>query len=286
MNQIEENNGEGPLLPYYVYVLMDDESKEVFYVGKGTGDRALHHVAEVKRKIDQGQLVVRDKQKKIQELVNNDKLLVRVIARFETEVEAFAVESVAIKWFYGFDNLTNEVLGHRGGFVRAKGKFEELPHLDIAARNRDGTYRDNNLDQLERLGANDLLNEIKCRMVDEGFIFRDFTNDGMYDPGKSNGWLGVLVQIQKVDFIVAFSKTRIPAISIANTEYSRTDDALVQLRSYSRMGPDFVVNGPKSTIVKGEGRYRDFNVKPRFSKSNSPDLEGMFEFLKKLNEWN
>jgi hypothetical protein len=32
--------------PFYVYVLVDPRSAEIFYVGKGTGERLLHHGRE------------------------------------------------------------------------------------------------------------------------------------------------------------------------------------------------------------------------------------------------
>jgi len=39
-----------PLLPYYVYLLLDPmQGNTPFYVGKGTGSRVNSHVAEVRR---------------------------------------------------------------------------------------------------------------------------------------------------------------------------------------------------------------------------------------------
>jgi len=136
-----DKNDEGVinLLPYYVYELRDPRSNEVFYVGKGTGDRIDAHSAE-------------EENRKAQEISDIEqaglKALRVIVARFETEEEALAVESVAIKWHYGSDNLTNLIHGHRHRFVRPHqhqlaGVYPEIPGIDRERRIsglRDGKF--------------------------------------------------------------------------------------------------------------------------------------------------
>lgn len=135
----DSNSGEIALLPYYVYELRDPRDNAVFYVGKGTRDRLdAHHAEEENSKaariasIEQAGLAVQR----------------IIIGRFATEDEALAVESVLIKWTYGFDHLTNLVHGHRHRFIRphqhqAKARYPVLPGIDrprLIQAARDGSY--------------------------------------------------------------------------------------------------------------------------------------------------
>lgn len=133
----DENNIE--LLPYYVYELRDPRTTEVFYVGKGTKDRVYVHSEEEENA----------KGARIREIKNSGYTELRlIIGRFRTEEEAFAVETVSIKWHYGFDNLTNKVHGHRHRFIRpfqqkTSGTYLEIPGIDVPRKivvGRDGSY--------------------------------------------------------------------------------------------------------------------------------------------------
>lgn len=271
-----------PLLPYYVYALIDPKTMQVFYVGKGTGIRAQQHLQEVDAMLARKEELKTAKHLKIQEIyVRRQKPIELVIARFETEDEAFAVESTLIKWVYGFDNLTNAVLGHSSEYVREKDDYLERIDLDIQApeRSSDGSYTKANIDSLKSHGAFALLELIQNRLTNEGFLIRDFSakEDKPFAPGESNGLLGSIVRINQVDFIVSFSKSCLPAISIANTDWSRRPAAHAQLEIiYSLKGQNFFAREPKNLSIKGQGRYRDFVVKPKFSQST---LDDMFKLL-------
>lgn len=103
------DTSESSLPPYYVYELRALSTNEVFYVGKGSGQRVFDHTAG-----DQD-----EKARRIAAIeAAGDKVRPVIVGRFATEAEAFAVESVLIRWVYGFQNLTNRVLGHRAAFVR------------------------------------------------------------------------------------------------------------------------------------------------------------------------
>ncbi len=127
---------EEPLKPHYVYVLIDQQlggDEAVFYVGKGTGERALAH----------GQLAARfageehdsPRLHRIQQIRQEGRaLLERVVARVDTEAEALRIEAVLIEWMYGKDRLTNRISGHGARYVRTRGDLSERAHLDVPAR--------------------------------------------------------------------------------------------------------------------------------------------------------
>lgn len=274
-----------PLLPFYVYVLMHPFTKEVIYVGKGKGTRMQQHSREVKLKMAIGENPTTIKHQKIKEIMDlSGELLELVVARFETECEAFAVESTLIKWVYGFDALTNAIHGHGSEFIREKNNFEQSESLDIPApvRVNDGSYRDANITALQTSGAYALLIEINNQLKQSGFDVRDFSSpeDRAFLPGESNGILALMVRIKDLDFIVSFSKSCMPSLTIANTLWSRSEQALIQLNSiYERLGGNFLVGPPKNIIYKDQGRYRDFIIKPKFSKT---ELESLYSLMRKL----
>ena len=122
--------------PYYVYVLADPcIDNEIFYVGKGTAKRGYDHLKEA-LKPDSPNSPKISRIKTIRD--HGSEPLVRVIARFDSEDAAFAVESTLIHWVYGYDNLTNEQSGHGSHQVRPRdlGLIPELPGIDIARRIR------------------------------------------------------------------------------------------------------------------------------------------------------
>lgn len=91
-------------LGYYVYLYIRPDTNEVFYVGKGKGNRMLSH-ASGRSKTPHG-AVIRDLQDR--------KLEPRVevlIHGLKNEEQALAVEMAAID-LLGLDSLTNEVHGH------------------------------------------------------------------------------------------------------------------------------------------------------------------------------
>jgi hypothetical protein len=259
-----EENDLVPLLPFYVYVLMHPITKEVIYIGKGKGTRMQQHSREVKLKMAIGENPTTTKHQKIKEIMDlSGELLELVIARFETECEAFAVESTLIKWVYGFDALTNAIHGHGSEFIREKNNFEQSESLQTS-------------------GAYDLLIEINNQLKQSGFDVRDFSaaEDRAFLPGESNGILALMVRIKDLDFIVSFSKSCTPSLTIANTLWSRREQALIQMNSiYERLGGDFLVGPPKNIIYKNQGRYRDFIIKPKFSRT---ELQSLYSLMRNL----
>jgi len=124
---------------YYVYVLIDPLNDEFFYVGKGKGRRAEEHEKANTNRIENDK---NNHIESIQERKSHNKVKNRVIGRFDTEDEAFAVESVLIKWMYGLHSLTNEVHGHRHKNIRPFGNLDEIQDLDIEKKinQNDGLF--------------------------------------------------------------------------------------------------------------------------------------------------
>lgn len=93
-------------LDYYVYLLIDPETNQVFYVGKGIGNRIFAHInASLSDEMPS------DKLDKIRSLRACGLEVTHVIHRHGlTEKEAFEIEAALID-FIGLSGLTNQVQG-------------------------------------------------------------------------------------------------------------------------------------------------------------------------------
>jgi hypothetical protein len=174
------------LLPYYVYELRDPRNNEVFYVGKGTRLRLDAHTAGSEDA----------KRKRIADIEAAGLVVSRiVVGRFETEAEAFAVESVLIKWVYGFPNLTNQVHGHRERFIRGwehKASTEPIPGIDVERREpgvRDGRFTAEQRAKIGRHGIFEKLEALRDVLANaeqlrgRGLRFSDIDLSRAGDPG-------------------------------------------------------------------------------------------------------
>ena len=102
---IEHLNG------FYVYALIDPRNNQVFYIGKGTGNRVFSHEIESGK----SQKSEKAKLQKIREIEASGQLVKRVIVNWGmTEAEAFAAEAslINLMGFLSADALTNAVAGH------------------------------------------------------------------------------------------------------------------------------------------------------------------------------
>jgi hypothetical protein len=93
-------------LGYYVYLLMDPESKQIFYIGKGMGDRIYAHInAALTDELPT------DKLEKIRGIIDKGLEVQHILHRHGlTEKEAFEVEAALID-MVGLSDLTNQVQG-------------------------------------------------------------------------------------------------------------------------------------------------------------------------------
>lgn len=154
-----------PLKKFYVYALIDERDlseKGIFYIGKGTAKRAMQHGVDALR-LNNLEMTEEDlkygsaKLSKINEIrAEGKEPLVRVLARYDSEAEAFAAEAILIQTVFGRlqdgGQLTNIVLGHNSRYIRSRGIFDEIPRLDIpkTTRMEDGEYSKSALDKLRK----------------------------------------------------------------------------------------------------------------------------------------
>lgn len=95
-------------LQYYVYSLSDPSTGNIFYIGKGRGNRINHHLLGA---LDEN-TKESEKINKIREIQNAGlEVKLDIIRHGLNEKEAFEVESAIIDTI-GMDNLTNIVSGH------------------------------------------------------------------------------------------------------------------------------------------------------------------------------
>lgn len=145
----------GLLKEFYTYVLRDPRNGEIFYVGKGAGDRIQQHARDSEKHSDTLKLQRINDIK--QDGLNHDEL---VVGRFDTFEEAFAVESTLIHWVYGFNSLTNDQSGHNCDFIRPKDNLNHLPGIDVP----DVTYCEKERDKRERYRVEEFLEDIKITL--------------------------------------------------------------------------------------------------------------------------
>ena len=96
---------------YYVYALIDPRSNDVFYIGKGTGNRVFSHEAEIEKSSE----TEKEKIRKIRDIESNGFSVKRVMINWGlSEQEAFAAEASLINLFNVISDvrLTNIVAGH------------------------------------------------------------------------------------------------------------------------------------------------------------------------------
>lgn len=99
----------------YVYYLRDSRNQEVFYVGKGNGNRVFQHLNNALENPQET-----DKIDRITTILKDGGEVQHMILRHAlTDDEAFLVESCLID-FFGKENITNAVSGHRSTVFGAK----------------------------------------------------------------------------------------------------------------------------------------------------------------------
>ena len=128
---------------YYVYMLFDTETCQPIYIGKGSGYRIDDHEGQQDNNIKKADA--------IKELKQAGRLGKKIIGRYATEDEAFAVEATLIKWVHGIDALANQVHGKNHELIRSRGNYEDIPGIDVERllNNADGRYTEKQVQSIE-----------------------------------------------------------------------------------------------------------------------------------------
>lgn len=209
-----------PLNTFYVYALVDPRGEGIFYVGKGQRERVLHHAGQVivedifRDRADDEDHSNKDaarteKEQRIAEIkIAGMTVIERVLARFNTEAEAYAVESVLIHWVYGRKQeggvLTNVQAGHNHSHVRRMGNLDKCEYLDVVKklRSEPGVYGSTSLKRL-------LDNQIPTIAVETVQQLRSLLPARMRhvtitDPVviESGRWVGANVEMDEPDVIL------------------------------------------------------------------------------------
>ncbi|MRH77633.1 hypothetical protein GH984_02830 [Spiribacter sp. C176] len=298
-NEFTESRKE-PLLPYYVYLLLNPlDHNRVFYVGKGTGQRAGAHYNDVNRLLKQLAQESEDQLTKAeltskQAVVRNiaeagKKPLEVIVGRYETEQEAFAVEATLLHFLYGKSSLTNIASGRRHRYIRTKEEFEEIVKNARDQENiprkagvdeekvtglRTNEYRNQKILGLEEASAYDTLAELQQILTENGFVWRDFNEPGdrYFHPGESNGYLAVIVNISGIDFNVQFTKKLKFSIQYIYTkDPSENEQPLKNLQEKLDLVLGKAKAGRKYSWLKPDKKYR-----------NIPDIPSLLKVLESL----
>ena len=145
---------------FYVYALIDPRSNQIFYIGKGTGNRVFSHEAE------SGKSPKSEKAKlqRIQEIEGAGYDVKRLIVNWGlTEAEAFASEATLINLvnYISPDVLTNAVAGHH-------------VHESLTVEDFELLYGS------EHLAPEDIRHNILCIKINQRY-HRDMTSKELYD---------------------------------------------------------------------------------------------------------
>jgi len=120
----------GNINRYYVYALINPETSQPFYIGKGKGNRIWAHFNSTESCFnDETQKINEIKKLKAMDFCNQQ--IGRILAYVDNENTAFKIESLLIKFVYGENNLTNKVSGHHKQSYRAKGDWEARKGFDL-----------------------------------------------------------------------------------------------------------------------------------------------------------
>ena len=251
---------------HYVYALIDPLDNQPFYIGKGTGRRAEAHLREHSET---------DKVSKIQSITDRtdsalNKVLVRIIGRFATEKEAFAVEATLIKWVYGLNALTNLVHGHRSSAIRGKNDLSELPGIDIEQpiRKYPMVFTSNAIKDNETHGIDQLLGSIKIA-VENSFPHLRVSEIDMTQPKDPCVYV-LLDSLIRIQLLVRPRKNGASPNVIFNIRPVSKQNVIRE--SFERRTIEYGYQ------IKGNRTDRYFKI-PHLLKASSDDQQEIFDSL-------
>jgi hypothetical protein len=125
---------DGKPFDQYLYALRDPGTACVFYVGMGKKGRVWDHIRDARKAAPGLEATGRLGRTRALLEVHPKEAIARIIAHSLSADEAFVLESLAVKYLYGFRRLANSIRGRGAGRFRAKGDWTprrgfELPLL-------------------------------------------------------------------------------------------------------------------------------------------------------------
>lgn len=175
---------------YYVYGLIDPRTNQIFYIGKGTGNRVFEHEKESINSPNSDKL----KLKTISEIKALGLSVKKIIINSNlTETEAFAAEAALINAFnYVSDiGLTNIVAGHHSSEALSVEEFEKVYGAEV-------------------LREEDIKHKILVIKINKLYR-RDIPADELYDSVRGV-WRASMNNAQSVEYVFGVYNSLIVAV--------------------------------------------------------------------------
>lgn len=190
---------------YYVYGLIDPRTNQMFYIGKGSGNRVFEHEKESLISPDSEKM----KLKTISEIKSLGLSVKKIIINSNlTEAEAFAAEAALINAFnYVSDvGLTNIVAGHHSAEALSVEDFEKMYGA-------------------EELKEEDINHKILVIKINK-LYHRNMSADELYDSVRGI-WRASMKNVKSVEYVVGVYNSLIVAV-YKPTEWYRCKDAMTK----------------------------------------------------------
>lgn len=174
---------------FYVYALLDPRTNQIFYIGKGTGNRVFAHEKELLNTSED-----KLKLKIISEIKAEGLQVKKIIVNSNlTESEAFAAEASLINIFRYISNiqLTNIVAGHHFSEALSVEDFEKIYGA-------------------EELHENDIHHKILVIKINKLYR-RNMSPDELYDSVRGI-WRASITNVQNVEYVFGVYNSLIVAV--------------------------------------------------------------------------
>lgn len=175
---------------YYVYGLIDPRNKQIFYIGKGTGNRVFEHEKESQESPDSEKLKLKTIANVKEAGLEVEKIIINCNL---TESEAFSAEAALINAFnYVSDiGLTNIVAGHHSSEALDVNDFEKM----------------NGAVELKETDIRHKIMVIKINRL----YHRGMSGDVLYDSVRGI-WRASLSRVRTVDYVFGVYNSLIVAV--------------------------------------------------------------------------
>lgn len=204
---------------YYVYGLIDPRNKQIFYIGKGTGNRVFEHEKEGMGNFDSEKL----KLKTIKDIKANRLEVEKIIINSNlTEPEAFAAEAALINAFnyVGDSRLTNIVSGHHSTQALSVDEYEMIYGA-------------------EELRKEDIKHRIMVIKINK-LYHREMAKTDLYDTVRGV-WRASIKKAKTVDYVFGVYNSLIVAV-YKPTHWYICKDATDKLPKHSRVLTEKIAN--------------------------------------------